>query len=659
MTNQNGLVNTRPRLMLNGLGLLLLVLASGSAWPSDELGTDIVQNRIRAIQESASSVEIETILPVYEEALKWLREAEAQKLSAERYAEAQLTSPQRQAEIRARLDALDDEASFIGRDSVKSLSWGELEQQSTEIRAQLTDSVDAREGLDLRIEAQDGNMEEIQARLVKIHQREVELPVGIVVVDPNDPPSQFEALQWQVAAEQMALEAERRALSKRLSSQSARFSLRKVEREELSIRIGILQGDLAFLEKAMAELDRFDSSESLARLQQGTTGYNTIQAIVDAIATLATRRAGLLEKLDASSAHLDDLQQKIFALVEQYGTARRIVDSAGGSTSFGRVFMVYWRKSDQYRPMKSNLDVGEEVGEQVIRRAEHERQLSELSSATAYVNRLLADKNEQQDIDPATYEVAIEQIRIKRRRLNELIDLETRLVEVLSEITRARNQLDSLVREYTNFLTSHILWVPSHAPLGKDIPEQLLWDIQRTTGQLKSISVQSIGTKAILGLIIGFVLLGLQKRWVRIRKVVNRKIGRPRSDSARYTLQALLLTLLQAAAVPLLIIATATSLRTSGTTTALDLANSMLLAAECLFLITFLRAACDEDGIARVHFGWAPSTCQTIHELATWALIWLWPMLLVAAFLLNLEGDEINAVLGRLVILAMAPTYRQ
>ena len=78
-----------------------------------------------------------------------------------------------------------------------------------------------------------------------------------------------------MAAERQSLVAERRALNARLNSQSVHLSLQRVELEEATAMIGILQNDLASLETAMKGKDPFGKVLTLAppqdaRLRPGT-----------------------------------------------------------------------------------------------------------------------------------------------------------------------------------------------------------------------------------------------------------------------------------------------------------------------------------------------------------------------------------------------------
>lgn len=61
------------------------------------------------------------------------------------------------------------------------------------------------------------------------------------------------------------------------------------------------------------------------------------------------------------------------------------------------------------------------------------------------------------------------------------------MVDVLGEISLIREQLKSQLKAYRNYLASHVLWVPSHSPMGRDILKQLLIDIKQAAVHMKSI----------------------------------------------------------------------------------------------------------------------------------------------------------------------------
>ena len=628
---------------------LLLVLSSSLTLAADELSQELLNSRIQAIQQSGNSVEIATTLPIYEESLSWLRETEAQSQSAAGYIRALESSPQRQAEIRAHLDTLDENASTITGILIGDLSWQELDLKISEVRSQLTETLGSRDSLLRQITSEESSGNSIQARLAEIDQRETELPNIIVAVDPKAQPSQFEASQWLMAAERQSLVAERRALNARLNSQSVRLSLQRVELEEATAMIGILQNDLASLETAMKGKDPFGKVLTLAQLPADTPGYALAQTVVGINDQLAAQRTVLLDKLNSNTAYRDELKSSLVKLTGQYAAARNIVEAASESSSFGQILVTYWLEADQFRLPGSLVHVGREVGDHVIRRSEHERQLAELASVAAYVSRLRAEQLDSDLIEGATLELAGEQALVNRNRLKELIDIESQLVDVLGEIALTQDELSSLLNEYNTFLISHVLWVPSHSPMGKGALKQLGLDLRQNIDQVKSIRFNLFDVTAALCMVIGLASFWQRQRLIKGRKALNQRTVHPRNDSVQHTFFAFLLTVLQAMAVPLFIVALALSLRGSGESTAFDPSNSLLVSAHTLFLILFWRTSCDQQGVARVHFRWSPARCDRIFSVTKWALLSLWPLITVTSVLVNLEHDSVHAVLSRLV----------
>ena len=176
-----------------------------------------------------------------------------------------------------------------------------------------------------------------------------------------------------------------------------------------------------------------------------------------------------------------------------------------------------------------------EVSDHVIRRSEHERQLAELASVAAYVSRLRAEQLDSDLIEGATLELAGEQALVNRNRLKELIDIESQLVDVLGEIALTQDELSSLLNEYNTFLISHVLWVPSHSPMGKGALKQLGLDLRQNIDQVKSIRFNLFDVTAALCMVIGLASFWQRQRLIKGRKALNQRTVHPRNDSVQHT----------------------------------------------------------------------------------------------------------------------------
>ena len=639
--------------------MLLICLLAGAldaalAQAADQLSKELLEARIQTIRDGGNEEEINTTLNVYEQALNRLQEADAYELSAKRYTEALTTSPQEEALIRERLHAADPNATAVDPDHLSSLSWAELSKQSAAKRLELKEAINSKGKQDLLLTSQETGADSIRQRLAGIAQQEQDSPDTIVVVDPQAPPSQFEASQWSIAAERQALLTERRSLEARLVSQPVRYSRRRAEREELTLKVEVLQRDLHIMERELASHDKDTEGEALAKLQGNEPGYAIVRQMSDELSQLRSQRSAFAEKLATLGEINDRVRKQRLALAERFSTARKIVDLAGDSSSFGHVLMAYWKQIDSFEPDSPDLNVSREVGDVVIQRSEHEEMLSELSSTASYMINLFAAATDSQEISPdiseAVRTIAREQLQLKRNRLTELIAVESRMINVYSEIGLVHKQLNSLLDEYESFLASRILWVPNHPPVSMANLRLAPEDLRLTISSMKTVRLGGLTTSATLLLIFSLVLIGLRKKIAERLVSVNSKIGRARDDSIRFTLMALGLTLIRCLPAPLLFVVLASGLQNAGVPASDSLAVTFSLLAGFLYVLLLLRTACGEQGVARVHFDWPDSICLKLHTGLSWMLLWWMPWGLLANFVLALEIDSIRGGFGRFLL---------
>ena len=645
------------KLSVQRLILLVCLFAGGHgaalAQSDDQLSQKLVAARIQTISDSGNEEDIDTTLKVYDQALNWLKEADAFALSTERYTEALTTAPRDEALIRARMDAIDPDASDIDPEKLSNLSWPELQKQSSAKRLELREAINTKGKQDLGLNTQNTGADNINARLAEITQRDQELPDSIVVVDPQASPSQFEASQWALAAERQVLLAERRSLEARLISQPVRYSRRRAERDEINLKIEVLQRDLHIMERVLASHEEKIEGGALANLQENEPGYAVVKQITDEVSLLRSQRSVITEKLAVLGEVNDRVQSQYLALVDQFSAARRIVDLAGDSSSFGSVLMAYWKHLDNIEIVSRDMNVSREVGDVVIQKSEHEVMLSKLSSTTSYVTSLFAAVTDSQDIAPGISEavrtIAMEQVQLLRNYLKELITVESRMIEIYSKIDLAHSQTVSLLEEYEEFLASRILWEPNHPPVSMATLRLAPGDLRQTLSEIKTVRLGGLTTAATFLLIFSLVLIGLRKKITQSLVTVNRKIGRARDDSIRFTLIALLLTLVRCLPAPLLLIGLAFGLQNSGVNASETLAVTLFLIAKILYIVLLLRNACGEQGIASLHFDWPRTICLKIRAMMNWILVWL-PLALITDFALTLELDNVRSGFSRFLL---------
>jgi potassium efflux system protein len=342
--------------------------------------------------------------------------------------------------------------------------------------------------------------------------------------------------------------------------------------------------------------------------------------------------------LKAENARVAQTQ---LSLQEQFEAVQQIVDLAQNSSSLGHVLMSHWHQADKFRLDVAELASSRDIGEDVIRRAEY----AEL------VSRLLHTSVENQldpSADEAVLTVAKDYVRTQRQLLAELIAIQTELINIQGSIDRTHQQLDVKYDAYQRYLSSRILWVPSHPAISFSLLKNFRQKFSALVDKLADLRMTRFTPISSLLLLLAVVSFALRRKMSLHLQSLNAKVGRARDDSIAYTFRALLLTLTRSVPLPLLLFIIAAGLEKSSASAAPYLEKSLFRAAEFLFLLLLFRVTCEENGLAHVHFGWTRSACMGIHRLTTSLLVWWWPLVLLTALLVRVELDSISAVFGRL-----------
>jgi len=631
--------------------LLLILLISGLDAVSaqelpgtHELNQELVSARVQTLRDAGSQEVSETALHSYEQVLDWLGEAEVHAATEKTYVQSLTDAPLEESVIRDRMESTDYRASGVDPASVAKLKKRDLEDKLTALRTKLRDAGTAKSALDEQIVSEQSSAPTIQARFEAIDTRIRELPSTTITIEPDLQPSQFEAAQWSELAERRSLVAERRSLEARLASQSVRYSKRKAESDEQALILDGLTFEIGILETELASRQEVQESESSISLDADAPGYEFVQQLFEGNTQLREERT----KLDTSLIALREEDTRIgnqsLSLKDRFEAVQQIVSLSENSPSLGHVLMVHWHQTDNFRLPSTGPRTAGEIGEHVIQRTQFEDSLATLSNTTEYLSSGFST-----EVDDDMLEAGKGLVRTRRELLTALIAIETELINAQGNIDRTRQKLDEQFADYEQYLSSRILWVPSHPPLSLSALKNIK---QEFNDLVRKISELRFGPLTpMTGLLLAFVLISLltrSKMTAHLRNI-NKKVGRVREDSIRFTFRALLITVVRSIATPILLLILAASLEVSGTEVAQYLGTGFVESAETLFVILLLRTACKENGIARVHFDWAPATCREIHHFTTWLLVWWWPIMLVSALLFRVEVDSINAVFGRLL----------
>jgi potassium efflux system protein len=642
--------NLRPSAFAS---LLLIIVSlcqpsSGLGQTNNALTEKLVKHRLQALGADDNTATREA----YESVSRWLQQANAHDQDAVSYEQQAANAPIRKAEIQLRMDELESANSHVST-RFDGLALDQLEAKLAAQRAALAEAINERDAVDRRMQAREVNAEQAHRRLQEISERLPQLGETTVTLNRQASPSLLEATQWNTLGEQLALEAERRALNAKLASQPARFSVMPLQRAELAMQMEQNAATIALLETQLSARENSGESITDIGIPPDQPAYPVAEALAISSSHLRQQRTDLTVQRRAIAAQRDQVQRQSRILSDRFATARRVVDFAGDSDVLGNVLLVHWREIENYQIDNPTEGLAQAIGNSVISRIAHEEALAALASSSAHINDKLAQaKIEPDQVTQADRAKLVELARKNREQLNILIADESSFIDAAAQLKSDYQRLTELTLEYRTFLDGLILWIPSHPPLQTidfaGIPET----VASLLHSRPDIDLAQVEPAALLALLAALLLVASRRRLRQAQRDLSEKIVRPREDAISYTISALLLTLLQALTLPLVLIGVSGLFASGSSLLSQAIAEALLSLVTLAYVLSSLHYLCAKYGVGRNHFGWHDATCDRLRREADLFQRVGLPMLGITAVVLLMEIDNSEAALGRLLYLA-------
>ncbi len=637
------------------IALLLGISPTLLGQQSDGLSVGLIDQRITALKDAGAAEDDQT-LQAYSQAKVFLNQAEAFSREEAGYVDALTSAPKQQAEIQTRIDRLDraydpasEVADFTPQEATTRLALARAEQ--SDLGAQINN-------LDGRLSARETNASDIRQRLLEISQRAGALPGTALTVNSAAAPSLAEANQWRDRAEALSLSAERRAGEAQLSSQPVRYALMAAQRAELAFKAQRLTSLTQLLETL--NVDNVQPVVDISELDIPETdpAYTVALTLIDVSKELHEQQISINQRLAESRQKTDEIDRITKTLDDRFATARRIAAFAGDSDAQGQVLLTYWEEIHTFTLKDTSTQRSQEAGSAVIRRIKHEEALSQLISASGFVNqRLLEAGIDPDSIQPATQSALLDLTRAYRQRLRSVIADESDYIDSVSALQLGYSSLADKVREYRGFLEGRILWIPNHPPLWKIDPASVGTTMNASKEHILA-NIETLkfepATGSIVALLAALVLLLYRRRLVGLQKDLAGRILRPREDSIRFTLLAVCAAALRAAPVPILFLGLAGSFDAAASSAGRYMTLLFVNLAALLFFVNLMRIVLEPSGIGRAHFNWRAATTERVHRQLTFMIRWWIPLAAIASLANRLAPTTGNEAAARaLIVLAL------
>jgi len=601
----------------------------------------------------------------YRKAMSFLEAARAQEGKAAAYKQALEKAPGEAEAIRTELAA---RGAAPPRDPVlpATATVTEVEQQLAKTKADAVAVATKLAEIEKELEASTSRPNQARQAITEAKRALDELEAELALPPPPDEPAALtEARRWTLEAQRQALRTEVLMLDQELLSESARSELLKAKQgltarnlTEITAAANAVETQLAKLLQEKAQSAALETEEAQ---RQAADKHALVQRLAERNAELSAELTALTADLDRSTGAQKEIEALTRDIDENFRNARQRLEAAGLTKSLGQVLIDQRKRLPDLRIYRAAAGEREEAIAEVslrqIRNSEEQRSLQDLD---AYVDQMLADKVE----DEERAGVAKELRKLAEQRktlLAQAAETGAAYLRLLGNLDYAAARLTEVAEAYGDFLSERLLWVRSAAPVSRetleDLPTAMLWAVDPSNWKEVGQVFEHEATRSVLFWAILLTVAALLWKAPAMRRGIlatAEPLRRIASDRIRFTLEALVLTLLLAAPLSLLLAGMGWRLVDSAAATDFTKAigTGAISVSLGLYYLRAFRVLCMPGGVADRHFRWTSEVLKVLRRNFDWLLPLLAPLGFVASAAYAHEDALYGGSLGRSSLIA-------
>lgn len=638
---------------------------------------DFVQAKLAEIQGKKSLPDDlkAQLLGLYQLAQNQLEAAQEFETNAASYQQAMASAPGETKRIQRLLAETTAEAPLEAEVKAPDVPVPQLEHRLAQEEAHLSSLKD-------QLADWDRQLHEQQNRPVKAREEltGAQRDLGGIDQDLKREPN-GEASPLVVEAQRIASRAQRQArtseinlLEQEISSYDGRMELLKAQRELAARALPQSEARVKALRDAITARQRSEAAEAQVHAEQAERDamgkHPALRRVIGENAALTKELADTVERLGETNADRESAEAQAKQIEQDFQSAKQKFEIAGLSQALGQVLREQRRKlPDVSRYERSTKKRQDEVARVGLALLQVEEKRNAIKGPKTALRRIMT-----MEVDGA---VPSEERRTIEDEMRALLKDQRGLLDRLSEAygsyLRALGELDFAQRRridaaqgYATFLDERLLWIPSAGAVGLqtvgDLGSAMAWLLSPShwLGAAQAFGWHD-GREPVQLVLVGLllvvtILLALRRRLQARIDAISAQVAKPHSDRFLLTLQALSLTLLVAAPLPLLLGTLGWFLQGIPEATAggfpRAVGDGLSHTALPWFFFLALYRLCRIDGVAEDHFHWRESALKLFrHHLS-----WLIPVALPLMFITGVVGWQAEEAhrdsLGRLAFIA-------
>ncbi len=471
------------------------------------------------------------------------------------------------------------------------------------------------------------------------------------------------ARRLMLLAKRRAAEQEILCCQKELAASEARADLLPVSRDLNARRVALAEQEIKQWQEVVNRR-RQQEAEQQARQAAWEAGQAipAVKQLAQENVALAEMRKSLAQHIADATRQLDQANQQLAALRDQFQRAREKVDAVGLTNAMGLLL----RKQRDALPNPAVCRRETNARQQTINDGQlaalelNDRRaaLANLDQQTQAVLQSLGAGSGETASSRGQLEIAVrEALGTEREYLDALIADHTTYFDKLVDLDNAQRQLVAETERFGRYIDERVLWIGSAAPLSPLDARwagDAAWWLMRPESLLelgRTLAADARSNPAIWAAALGLFLL-LMYRHGRFRARLA-EIGQQaaRGSCCRFlpTVEATAVTALLAVAWPGL--AWFAGWRLAGAADPSELCKAVGMGltetAKVFFALELLRQTCGRQGLGEAHFGWPVPALKVLRQHIRWfsppMLLLMW----VAVTMAWQQNDRWDASLGR------------
>ncbi|QIK37734.1 mechanosensitive ion channel [Caldichromatium japonicum] len=626
-----------------------------------------VEQQMRALEASAGVDEglKGTLLELYRRTLSHLADLEKFEARSKELTQTLKSAPRRLAELQRALEQRLTAGSPKPPPVAEGLSVDQLSQQLNQV---LADSAAA----EIRVNEFAKKLEDSQMRSMSVRERLSTIKQTIDDLDRElrqegssvASPELVSAKRWASESQRQALISESRLLEQELLAQPTEHSLLKVQHDlaaldlrDLRVRQRVLEESLQSRRAQQAQAEQL-ASERAQRAAEDK--HPVVRAAIQRNAELTTAFAANTERLSGLSALRAAIEEDRKRIEDEYRGARQRLEAVGLTRALGQVLLDQRNALPDLRQYRAQIREREDqIAEATLRQIRYREEERRLHDLDRYLAEISA--TEPAVRDKAIERELVETLKQRRNLLRQVIKGEDDYIRQLNELNYGAEQLIKVAREYESFLAENLLWVRSASAIDLDT----LSHLSAALGGIIAIEgwgevVSALGERLShapvfwIGLALGLLLIWKNPALRRAIRDRAEPVRRVRTDSIRYTLEALGLTLVAALPSALLCWLIGQQLLASPLATPFTraLGAGLTQVAFGLYCLRAFRILCMSGGVADRHFRWKEHSLLRVRREFGWFTLYITPFAFVTAALYQYNDPDALPSLGRLALIA-------